>query len=222
MDSTIKYYRPAMENLQTNSVFQLKVVSDASMNEKENKTNVREGILTFRRLESSVHNISWSSKAAGIVTHSFSVAGLLTATDATGKVTYLKHILEKIQKLQRTILSLDSKTTDHLCFTHKEPVEARKNINLTPIREEYHPLSMATIRWAPRMVSPCSCPYKRQHRDERDFIWNNLFQELHSSVRFYDNNKWCVPQHFPPKVSTYKVRNDGKLISTWEDENLRA
>lgn len=138
-----------MKDLQTDALFQLEVISNASMNETENKTNVREGILTLRGMGSCVHAISWSSKLAKRVTRGAGIAELLAAADATDKVTYFKNMPEEIQWPQRTGMILDSRTPYHLYSFYKEFLEARNKIVLTSVREEHHLLSIATIRWTP-------------------------------------------------------------------------
>lgn len=131
------------------STFALEAMSDASLRERDSKTNVREGILIFRRSDDIIHPIGWTSRLARRVARSTSTAELLSAADAVDQITYLNTVLKEIDSTTPTELILDSKTTFHLCATASEPQEAKNKIILASIREEHHMSSLATIRWTP-------------------------------------------------------------------------
>ena len=129
--------------------FHLEAMSDASMHQLADKTNVREGIIIFRRSGTIVHAISWMSRLARRVARSTSTAELLAAADAVDMVTHLKHVLEEFSGPQTTTLTVDSKCVFHLCSTLKEPEEEKNKVLLASIREEYHIKSLRCIRWTP-------------------------------------------------------------------------
>lgn len=129
--------------------FKLEGISDASMRESTNGSNVREGIIILRRSGDCVHAISWVSRLARRVARSTSTAELLAASDAVDRLTYLNHILIELGIHQTTELIVDSKSTFHLCSTYTEPTEVKNKIILASIREEHHASSMATMRWTP-------------------------------------------------------------------------
>lgn len=132
-----------------NQPFELEAMSDASMQMKDEKTNVREGIIIFRRSQNIVHAIGWVSRLARRVARSTSTAELLAAADAVDKLTFFKYLLQEFSDNQTTELILDSRSAFHLCSTQKEPEEVKNKIILASIREEYHLGSMTTIRWTP-------------------------------------------------------------------------
>lgn len=129
--------------------FKLEAMSDASMQAHNDKTNVREGIIIFRRSHSIVHAVGWMSRLARRVARSTSTAELLAAADAVDRLTYFKHLLGSIAGTQTTELVLDSRSTFHLCSTMKEPEEIKNKLLLASIREEFNTGSMNTIRWTP-------------------------------------------------------------------------
>lgn len=129
--------------------YKLEAMSDASMQSHEEKSNVRQGILIFRRSGDIVHPIAWLSRLARRVARSTSTAELLAAADAVDRVTYLKHLLEESAGPQKTELVLDSRSAVCLCSTTKEPEEVKNKLLLASIREEFNVTSMDTIRWTP-------------------------------------------------------------------------
>lgn len=75
--------------------FKLEAMSDGSMRTTDDKTNVREGIILFRRCGEVVHTIEWTSRLAKRVARSTSTAELFAAGEAVNKITYFKHLVEQ-------------------------------------------------------------------------------------------------------------------------------
>lgn len=89
------------------------MMSDASMRTQHDKSDVREGILIFRRSGPVVNAIGWSLRLTRSVTRSTGTAKLLADANVVEPVTFLKHLLKAIIGMQTTKLILHSCTAFH-------------------------------------------------------------------------------------------------------------
>lgn len=116
---------------------ELETMPDASMQTKNGKTTVREGIIVLRRSLATAHAIGWTSKLAGKVARGTGTVKLLAAADAVNKLTFFKHLFEEIVDSQTTELVLDSRPAFHLWSTMKKPEEVKNKLLLDPIPEMF-------------------------------------------------------------------------------------
>lgn len=132
-----------------NQQLKVEAVSDASMQIKEGKTNIREGIINFRRNQNITHPISFVSRLARSIAQSTSTVKLLAAADAVYKLTNFEYLFQKIALEQTMGLILNSRLAFHLCSSQKELEKANNKIILLSVREKYCSGSVPTIRWTP-------------------------------------------------------------------------
>lgn len=112
-------------------------MSDASMREVEQRTNVRKGIIILRKSGSTVHVIIWSLNLARCLARCPCTAGLLAAANAVDKLIYIKNLLKKLSFHQPTESVMNSRVTIHLCLLLSKPAEVRNKIVLITILEEH-------------------------------------------------------------------------------------
>lgn len=134
--------------LDSNAI-KLEAILDAEMNDMEDKTNDREGVVILCRSGNIVHGIAWTLNVAKRVARSTDAAELLVAAVAVDQIYSSKHLLEELTEGQTAELIHDFGTAFRLCSTLKQPMELGNKIFLPSLREEHHKASMNSIRSTP-------------------------------------------------------------------------
>lgn len=129
----------------SHSPFKLEAMFDASMQAKDDKTNVLGIVILFQRCKTVVDAIGWASCLARRVKRSTNTAVHLTATDAVDRLTYFKHLLQNLFEAQTPELVVALQSAFHLCLTIRELEEIKNKIKLASIREKFRTCSMVTF-----------------------------------------------------------------------------
>lgn len=142
--------------------FALEAMCDASLQSRNEKTNVREVVTFFRRIGNVVYAIESMFRFSCRVACK-DTANLLAAADANDKLKCLNHLLAENIGPELSYLILDSRSALQLCTTTKEPETVWNKFLLASICQELISASLKSTRWTARASHLASNFTKNNH-----------------------------------------------------------